>query len=98
MLRQYRHELAEFVQLRYELTLAPIATVQNFCRARREAEVLLALQCRQSIATRQRADVCEVAASLPQNTRRYYYLQLDCQLHSKWLHMPLPKLNHVIFG
>ncbi len=97
MLRQYRRELAGFVRLQIDLAHTPTEAVRAFCATEREV-VALALQCRRSIATRQRDDVCEIADGLSQNTRRYYYLQLDCQLHSEWLHVPLPKLKRVIFS
>ena len=98
MLRQYRHELAEFVQLRADLAAAPATTLRSFCASEHTEITLFALQCQQGIATRQHADVCAVATKLPQHTRRYYYLQLDCQLQSTWLHVPLPKIRQVVFG
>lgn len=98
MLRQYRHALAEFVQLRADLAHASVETVQAFCANEHTEVRLFALQCQQRIATRQREDVCEAASSLSPRARRYYYLQLDCQLESDWLHVPLPKVRHVIFG
>ncbi len=98
ILRQYRHELADVVQLRANLAQMPAATLRSFCARERTKVRLLALQCQQRIATRQRADVCTVAASLSPLPRRYYYLQLDCRLQSRWLHVPLPKMHYVVFS
>ena len=98
MLRQYRQALAEFVGLRVRLASASSETLQSFCAGERGKVQLFALQCRQEIATRRRQDICEVAASLSQRTRRYYYLELNCHLQSKLLHVSLPKVRYVVFG
>lgn len=98
MLRHYRHTLAEFMQLRVALSHDPAVTLRYFCEPTAVAPQLLALQCRQSIATRQQDDVCAVVAQLSFYTRRYYYLELDCRLHSQWLAVPLPKVRLVAFG
>jgi len=98
MLRQYRHELAGFVQLRADLAHTPAETLRSFCEGAHTTARPLALQCQRRIATRQRENVCEVAASLSPRARRYYYLHLDCRLQSRWLHVLLPKMRYVVFS
>ena len=98
MLRHYRHTLVEFMQLRVDLTHNPVVTLQDFCASSAVAPQVLALQCQPRIATRQRDDVCAVVEQLSFYTRRYYYLELDCHLHSKLLAVPLPKVRLVVFG
>lgn len=98
MLRQYRHELADFVQLRADLAYTPVETLRSFCAGVHTTARPFALQCQRRIATRQREDVCEVVASLSPRARRYYYLHLDCRLQSRWLRVLLPKMHYVIFS
>ena len=98
MLRHYRHTLAEFMHLRVNLSHDPAMTLRDFCAPPTVTPQLLALQCHQRIATRQQDDVCAVVAQLSFYTRRYYYLELDCRLHSKLLAVPLPTVRLVVFG
>ena len=98
MLRHYSHTLVEFMQLRVDLSHAPAMTLRDFCASSATTPQLFALQCQQHIATRQQDDVCAVVTQLSFYTRRYYYLELDCRLHSKLLAVPLPTVRLVVFG
>lgn len=97
LLHQYQRMLTDFVRLRYAVLIDPEVTLRKFCDTPPVAQVS-ALQCRHSIATRQQEDVCSVVTSISYQTRRYYYLQLECLLQNKFMRVPLPPLHFVVYA
>ena len=98
VIRAYRQELHTLVQTYVALRSSPALALHAFCVTPRPESSLVLLQCRQIIATRQQQNVCPVAVRLSYQTRRYYYLELNCYLRSKLLSLALPRLRLVIFA